>query len=198
VLHHLAEEVVRTEDVPQVGRRLPRLLELAEPQPGLHLTRRAAGGGHQTAGVLGQQLPVHPGPLAVVALEAGPRRQPEQVAQALGVHRQQGEVRVRPGGRHVVGALRRLPPEHRLPAEARVGCDVRLDPDDRRDAGGGGLPVEVERAEQVAVVGHRQRRHAEPSGLGEQVLQPGRPVQHRVLGVHVQVHERVGHGATSG
>src|ERR1022692_4100754 len=39
-------------------------------------------------------------------------------------------------------------------------------------------------------VGHRQVRHALALDLREQVLQPGRPVQHGVLGVHVQVSER--------
>ena len=39
--------------------------------------------------------------------------------------------------------------------------------------GGGGLLVEVVGAEHVAVVGHRQRRHAQPVGLGEQLLRAG-------------------------
>ena len=69
--------------------------------------------------------------------------------------------------------------------------EVGLDADDRLDPGGLGLLPEVVGAEHVAVVGHRQRRHAHPGGLGEQVVEPGRAVEHGVLGVHVQVHERV-------
>nr|BFE75263.1 hypothetical protein GCM10020092_085640 [Actinoplanes digitatis] len=45
----------------------------------------------------------------------------------------------------------------------------------------------------VAVVGDRHRRHAEAFGLGEQILQPGGAVEHRILGVHVEMHERVRH-----
>ena len=71
------------------------------------------------------------------------------------------------------------------------GRDVRLHADDRLDAGRRALRVEVVGAEHVAVVGHRQRRHAHPGRLGEQLGQPGRAVEHGVLGVHVQVHERV-------
>jgi hypothetical protein len=57
-----------------------------------------------------------------------------------------------------------------------------------------GLLPEVVRPEDVAVVGHRQRRHPCRRRLGEQVLEPGRAVEHRVLGVDVQVHERVASG----
>ena len=57
--------------------------------------------------------------------------------------------------------------------------------------GGRGLAVEVVGAEHVAVVGHRERRHAQRGGLGEQVVEPGGAVEHGVLGVHVQVDERV-------
>ncbi len=53
------------------------------------------------------------------------------------------------------------------------------------------LPGEVERAVEVAVIGHRQRRHAELLAAGEQVGQPGRAVEHRVLGVDVEVDERI-------
>ena len=42
----------------------------------------------------------------------------------------------------------------------RVRGEVGLHADDRLDAGGGGLAVEVVGAEDVAVVGHRERRHA--------------------------------------
>ena len=73
-----------------------------------------------------------------------------------------------------------------------AGREVGLDADDRLDPGRCGLLPELVGAEDVAVVGHRERRHAHPRGLGEQVVEPGRAVEHRVLGVHVQVDERVG------
>jgi hypothetical protein len=46
-------------------------------------------------------------------------------------------------------------------------------------------------AEDVAVVGHRQRWHAHLGGAFEQFAQLGGPVEHGVLGMHVQVNERV-------
>ena len=54
-----------------------------------------------------------------------------------------------------------------------------------------GLAVEVVGAVQVAVVGHRDGRHAELAGAGEQPVEQRGPVEHGVLGVHVQVHEVV-------
>ena len=51
------------------------------------------------------------------------------------------------------------------------------------------LRVEVVGAEHVAVVGHRDRGHAELGGAREQVVEPGRAVEHGVLGVHVEVDE---------
>jgi hypothetical protein len=39
------------------------------------------------------------------------------------------------------------------------------------------------------VVGYRQRGHAHPDAFGEQVIQPGRAVEHGKLGVRVEVHK---------
>ena len=55
----------------------------------------------------------------------------------------------------------------------------------------GRLGPEVVGAVQVAVVGHGHGRHARPFALGEHVLQPRGPIQHRVLGVDVQVDEAI-------
>ena len=70
VVHQLQEVAVLAEDVLVLGGRLQRLVELAEAQPGLQLAGRAAGGGDQPLGPLGDGLLVHPGPLAA----ASPRR----------------------------------------------------------------------------------------------------------------------------
>ena len=56
-----------------------------------------------------------------------------------------------------------------------VRGEVGLHADDRLDPGGVGLPVEVVGAEDVAVVGHRQRRHAHLGGPLEQLAQPAAP-----------------------
>jgi hypothetical protein len=190
VLHQLQEEAVPAEDVLVRRGRLERLGWLAQPQPGLHLTGRAAGGGDDPLGVPGDQLTVHPR-LVVEAFDAGQARQLEQVAQALGVLGQHGHVRVRAVGRDVVGPVARSAPEHRLLVEPVLRREIGLDADDRLHAGRPGLLVEAERAEHVAVVGHRDGGHAQAGGLGEQRLELGCAVEHRVLRVHVEVHEPI-------
>ena len=55
--------------------------------------------------------------------------------------------------------------------------------------------VEVEDPVHVAVVGDADRRLAVGRGRGHDVVDPGRAVEHRVLGVHVEVGERVAHDA---
>ena len=131
VVHDLEEVVVRPEDLAPLGGRLQRLLVMAEPQPGLHLAGRAAGGGDDARGVLGQDLGVHPRPLAQLPLERRQRRQPEQVAQPGGVLGDHRHVKVGAARRDVVGLLPRITPGDALGVEARAGRDVGLDPDDR-------------------------------------------------------------------
>jgi hypothetical protein len=189
VVHDLDEEIARAEDVAVAGGRVDGLLVLAELEPGLYLAGRAAGGGDDARGVGGKQLAVHPR-LAEEALQGGERGQPEQVVHALGGLGEQRHVGIRAGPGDVVGGLGGAAPAHRLAVLAVLGGDVGLDPDHRLDAGRGGLRPEVVGTVEVAVVGHGDGRHAILLALGEQVLQPGRAVQHRVLGVHVQVDER--------
>ena len=189
VLHQLEEVVAGPEDVAELGRGGPRLVVLAEPQEGLHLARGAAGGGDQPLRVRLQQLAVHAG-LVEEALEAGPAVEAEQVVHPGRVLGQQRHVGEGAAAGHVVAAA--LAPLDPGPVAA-VGArrDVGLDADDRLDAGLGGLLPEVVGAEDVPVVGHRQRGHAHPGRLREQVVQPGRAVEHGVLGVRVQVDEGV-------
>ena len=190
VVHDLDEEVAGPEDVPVGGGRLDRLRVLAEPEPGLHLAARAAGGRDDSPGVRGDQLAVHPR-LAEVAFQRGQGGQPEQVVHALGGLREHGHVRVGARAGHVVVLLRRGAPAHRLAVPAVLRGDVGLDADDRLDPGLGGLGPEIVGPVEVAVVGHGHGGHALALALGEHVLQPRGPVQHRVLGVHVQVRKPI-------
>ena len=52
------------------------------------------------------------------------------------------------------------------------------------------LAVELGRTVHIAVVGHRDVRHAVAPDLFEQLLQAGGAVQHRIFGMHVKVRER--------
>ena len=195
VVHHLGVEVLLAEDVLEVGGRLAGAVLLAGAQPHVDLARRAAGGGDQARAVALEQVAVEAG-LAVLALEAGQRGDPEEVVHPLGGAGQQGHVGVR--GLAAVGPAVALLVEEvvaeveRRAVEPGAGRVVALHADDRLHAGLRGLLVEVVGAEDVAVVGHRQRGHA-LLGRGLRHLgQLGRAVEHRVLGVDVQVRERVG------
>ena len=168
---------------------LERLVELAEAEPGLQLAGRAAGGGHQAAGVLGQDLLVHPRPLDQEAFGVGPGGQLEQVVQAFPVPGPDGLVQVRAAGRDVVLFLVRLAPQDALGVGPVLRGDVGLDADHRGDAGLRGLAVKLGGAVHVAVVGHRDMGHALARDLLEQFLEAGGAVQHRVFGVHVEVRE---------
>ena len=55
------------------------------------------------------------------------------------------------------------------------------------------MPVELDGARERAVVGERDGRHLELGGARDEVGDPARPVEDRVLGVHVQVDERGRH-----
>ena len=73
--------------------------------------------------------------------------------------------------------------------EATLRCVVALESDDRIDVVLLGGLIEVVGAVEVAVVGHGQGRHAQIYGLAEEIIEAGSAVEHRVLGVHVQVSE---------
>jgi hypothetical protein len=193
VVHQLQEVPVPAEDLLVPGGGLEGLLLLAQPQPGLHLARGAAGGGDQALGPLGDGLLVHPGPLDEEALGVRVGGQPEQVVQAGLVVRPDRLVRVAAGAGDVVLLLVRLPPLHAPLVPPRLGRHIRLDADDRGDAGALGVLEEVVGAVQVPVVRDGDVGHAHLLARPEHVLQAGRTVQQRVLGVYMEVGEGFGH-----
>ena len=189
VVHQLEEVVVLAQDVLEVRRGLAGLVVVTDPQPGLHLARGAPGRADDALAVLGEQLAVDAG-LVEEAVDVGLRGQPEQVVHALGGLGEQGHVGVGARARDVVVAA--VVPAHPLALVARgVGGGVGLHPDDRTQAVGLGLGPEVVGAEDVAVVGHGDRVHAQLGGALHHVGEPRRTVQHGVLGVDVQVGEPV-------
>ena len=186
MVHQLAEEIVAPEDVAIVRGSLLGELVLTLLKQSVDLTARAAGGGNE-AGAVGLEQVAVDTRLVVIALETGEAAQPEEVVHAGGVFGQHRHVRV-----HLAGVVvARTGERNALAFEPAGRREVGLHADDRLDAGGLGLLVEVVGAEHVAVVGHGQRRHLHARRLGEQVLQAGRAVEHRVLGVHMQMDERV-------
>jgi hypothetical protein len=119
----------------------------------------------------------------VEAVEERIRRKLEKIAPARDVFREQYEVvaaillaRVR-----LVAAVAPLP--------VAIDGDIRLDAKDRLHARILGLHVELHRAEHVAVVGDRDRVHAEFLHTLEQSIDGVATVEQRVLGVEVEMCE---------
>jgi hypothetical protein len=72
-----------------------------------------------------------------------------------------------------------------------AGRDVRLGADDGLDSGGRRRAPEVVGAEDVAVVGDRDGGHPLLDGGIDERFDTGRAIQHRILAVHVQMHEGI-------
>ena len=117
-----------------------------------------------------EQLPVD-ARLVVVALEIAERRELDQVRVARVVGGEQRQVRV--------ALLVRL----------AVRGDVDLAADHRLDAGAAGRLPELHGACHRAVIGQADRRHLELGGPRDEVRDPARTVENRVLGVNVEVDE---------
>jgi hypothetical protein len=94
----------------------------------------------------------------------------------------------------VAAAVIHAPPPHR-PLGAGLRGHVGLGPDDRLDAPGPALLVEVEDPVHVAVVRDPDRGLTVGLGRRDQVVDAGRPIEHGELGVQVQVGESVPHGS---
>ncbi len=192
VVLQLDEQAVAAEDVLQAARLLQRPGRIALDERLQHVATEAAGGGDEALVVALQQLPVQAG-LVVVALEEGQAGQLDEVAVAGVALGQQGEVvvelaaalRVAPGVVHPAPAGRAL--------RAVVVGHVGLGAEHRRDPLGLAGPVEVEDPVHVAVVRDADGRLPVGRRRRDQVLDPRRAVEHRVLGVDVEVGERVPH-----
>jgi hypothetical protein len=79
---------------------------------------------------------------------------------------------------------------------APVVGDVHLAADERLDAVLARLAVELDRAREAPVVGERDRRHLELGRTGRELGDAARPVEDRVLGVDVEVNERLSRHAS--
>ncbi|CAK8716476.1 hypothetical protein LDFHOB_05810 [Candidatus Electronema aureum] len=133
--------------------------------------------------VAGEQLAVN-ARLVVEARCLRHRSQLHQVAVAVLVHRQEDEVEV------VARAL---------VVNEMVGLgDVQLAADDGAQSGFLGLGVELQRAVHGPVVSDSHGVHAVFFGLVDQVADADGTVEHRILGVDVEVGERGRHFLSQG
>ncbi len=187
VVHDLAVEVLRTEDVPELRGRLNRLAVLTLAQPRLDLATGTARGADQALTIGLKQLAVDPR-LEVVALHRGQRAHPEEVMHPLRGTRQQRHVGVCARAGDVIStAGPELDPG--LVGAVSTRGEVGLDADDRLDAVLLGLGPELIGSEDVTVVRRGQGRHTHLSRGLEQLVDPGGTIEHGVLGVYVQVDE---------
>ena len=176
-------DVLLAEDVDQLGHRLARLAFVAEQQPLVDRAGNAAAQADDALGELAERGAVDPRLAVVEALEVAERDELLQVAPAfVGLGQQ----------RHVAGPLAA---GDVLLVLQIAGGEVDLAAEDRLHPGLLAGLVELDGAEQVAVVGHRHRRHPELLRLGGDLLGAGHPVEERVFGVQVEVDEGVGHRA---
>ena len=174
----LEEEVPLAEDVLELARGALGRLGPAAHDRLRDLAAQARRQADQPLRVLAQQRLVD-ARVVIEALEVAHRVQVREVLPADLVLGEQDQV-IRP-------ALGLVEP---------VGRDVRLAAEDRLHAVGLGALIEVERAEQVAVVGDRDRLHAALEHLREQLVQANRAVEKAILRVQMQVGE-LGHAAVS-
>uniref|UniRef100_A0A6J7NAW3 Unannotated protein n=1 Tax=freshwater metagenome TaxID=449393 RepID=A0A6J7NAW3_9ZZZZ len=193
VILQLDEEVVPTEDVLQAGRLLERTLLVAVEETLQHVPTETAGGGNQARGVLVQQFPVHPR-LVVVALEERKARELDEVAVPLVALGEQREVVIQLlAALGVAPRVVNLAPARRAFAAVIMG-KVCLDAENRLDPLLVALLVEVQDAVHVPVVGDADSGLTVGDRLGHEGIEPCRTVEHRVLGVDVEVGERLPHG----
>ena len=188
VVLQLDEQVVAPEDVLQPRRLLQRAGVVALQQRLQHDTAEASRRRDDALVMLREQLPVE-ARLVEVSRQVRVRRELHQVAVALVGLGQQREVVVELLALVALAAGVVDPPASARPLVTRVGRHVGLGPDHRRQAGGAGGAVEVEDAVHVAVVGDADGRLTVGRGRRHHLLDAGGPVEHRELGVEMEVGE---------
>ena len=196
VVHDLDVEVVRSENVAQLRGLGHGLVPLPQAQARLHGTRGASREHDESLVELGEELLVGARPLAELAVRRGVGPQAEEVVHARRVVGDEGQVVVGAAGAHVVGALPRLAPQDLLSIETRgPRGHVGLEADDRLDAGVLAVRVEVVGTEQVSVIGQANRGLPEARRFLRHCFRLRRSIQHRILGVVVEVHEGISHAS---
>ena len=179
VVLQLDEERVAAEHRLEAVDELARAGVVVGEQTLRHRAAETSRGGDQTLRVLLEQLEVD-ARLVVVAVEVRVRRDLDEVAVSLGGLGEDREV-----VDVVVVATR--------PVEPARGDHVGLGADDGRETGVARGAVEVDDAVHVPVVGDADRGLTVGRGGGHHVLDAGRAVEHRVLGVQMEMDERLAH-----
>ena len=193
VVLHLDEQVIPTEDVLQARRGVERPLLVAVEETLQDVTAEAPGGRDDPLVVVGEDLPVHLR-LLVVALEVRAAGELDEVAVSGAVLGQRSEVVVglAPALDLATGVVDLAPASHRS-LGAVLERLVQLGADDRHQPGVACRLVHRQHAVHVPVIGDPDRGLAVRGRGGDDLADPRGTVEHRVLGVHVQVGEGLRH-----
>ena len=173
----LHEVVVLAEDllIPAGGLSGPQRIGGAQESRDLGV--QAPGEDEQPVGMLREELPIHAG-LVIEPLQVRLRHELDEVLVARAIPYEDREV---------VGPL--IAAVLRAALAPAPGRHVELAAEDRLDAGLLGGEIEIDRAEEVAVVGERDRRKLELLRLRDELLELGGAIEQAVLGMDVQMDE---------
>ena len=178
VVLDLDEIIFAAEDFDEAAAGLARLLVAVVEQVLRHERGEAAGEADQAVGVLRERLEVG-ARLVIKTLEVRVGDELEEVLVAGEVFREQAEVK--DGFAVVVGAA--------VFFEAGGFDEVEFAADERLDALGLGLVVELDRAVEIAVVGEGEGAHAELGGAIHQPVDAAAAIEQAVVGVDVEMDE---------
>ncbi len=168
-------------DFHQFGKSLAGFILVAGEQPLVDRARDAAGEADDALGKLAQRLAVHARLAVVKAFEVALGNEFRQVVPALVGFRQQ---------RHVGGALAA---DQVLLVRHQLRREVDLAAENRFHAVFLAVLEKFDGPVEVAVVGHRHRRHAEFRRAFGQILGADHAVEQGKLSVDVEVDEGIGH-----
>ena len=97
-------------------------------------------------------------------------------------------MRIGTATRNIIFAA--LSPFHFLAIKATLRRQVSLNADDRIYPSGFGLLIKVISPEDIPMISHGQGRHPHSGARLKKLSQPGRPIEHGVFGVDVEVSKR--------
>ena len=177
VVVHLHEEIFRAENVAILSGALFGDVDLVRLNRGVHLARQTTAESNQSRGMLREKFLVDPRPV-MKSIEMRGRDQLNQIVITSFVTREQCEV------------IRRL--AHRIrPIFVRAWRDVASQPMIGLTPARCRFLIKFDRAVKIAVIGHRDRRHFEFGRFLHQLFHSNRAVEQRILGVKMQMNERI-------
>ena len=186
MVHDFHEIVTFAKNVPKFGRSIQSLLILSQSQSGLDLATGAASGRNKPFSKLGQKFAVHAW-LEIVTRKIRLRGESKQVLHGVIVCGPHGQVAVCSSSRDIVSPS--VAPANSSLVFSATWRQVSLDANNRVYVVGFGLLPKLISAVVISVVGNSDGWHFKFGGLCYKLLYPGRPIEHGIFGVIMQVDE---------